>query len=168
MHTHQWLILSYSNLVNDEFVAEIATALEDNTCLIMLHLVGCKVTSNGIKAIAQMLRKNTTLEWIGLKDNMTTLKEEDIVLLLQEIYDYNDTVFMIFLDNIFHTSHVVQDHLKVINDQRQLKRQEKLRLSFLGCFKHHEICQRFISRLPFTSDDEVSLYINLVDNFSIT
>jgi len=152
-------MLSYSKVVNDEFIAEVAKVLEDNTCLIMLHLLGCKVTSNGIKALAQMLRKNTTLEWIGLQDNMTTLKEEDIVLLLQQICNHNDTVFMIFLDNIFHSSHIVQDWLKVINDQRQLKGQEKLNLSLLGCFKYHEICQQLISRIPFIRKDKVSLHI---------
>ncbi|XP_065907025.1 protein NLRC3-like isoform X2 [Dysidea avara] len=157
VHTHKylrWLILSFSELVNDKFVAEVAEALEDNNSLIMLHLVGCNVTRNGIKAIAHMLKKNNTLEWIGLKDNMTSLKEEDIVLLLQQIRDYNDTIFMIFLDNIFYSSHKVQYHLRAINHQRKLKGQEKLNLSLLSCFKRHEICQQFISRVPFIRKDE--------------
>ena len=162
----QFLMLSYSNLVNDEFVAEIAKALKDNnTCLIMLHLLGCNVTSNGIESIADMLTENKTLQWTGLKDNMTTLKEEDIVLLLRKICYHNDTVSMIFLDNIFHSSDKVQDHLRVINDQRQERGKEKLNLSLLSCFKRYEICQQFISRIPFIKEDEVRRLIHNLQYF---
>ncbi|XP_065906828.1 protein NLRC3-like [Dysidea avara] len=150
----QFLMLSYSNRVNDKILAEIAEALKDNTCLIIFNLHGCNVTSNGIESIADMLKKNKTLQWIGLKDNMATLKEEDIVLLLQKICDHNDTVLLIHLDNIFHSSDKVQDHLRVINVQRQKRGKEKLNLSLLSCFKHYEICQQFISRIPFIKEDE--------------
>ena len=153
----QWLLLSYCKHADDTLIAEVAKVLENNTCLKMLHLVGCNVTSNGIKAIGHMLRKNNTLKWIGFKDNMTTLREEDIALLLQQIYGHNDTVYMIFFDNIFHSSHKIQGHLKIINDGRLSRGKQKLNLSLLGCFKHHEICQYIISRVPFMRENKVCI-----------
>jgi len=153
----QWLLLSYSKQANDKLIVEVAEALKDNTCLKMLHLVGCNVTSNGIEAIADMLKVNRTLIWIGLKDNMATLKEKDILTLLQIIRAYNDTVVMIFLDNVLYSSQKVQESLNIINEERQLKGKQKLNLSLLGCFKRYEICQHIISRMPFIKKDMVSL-----------
>jgi len=154
----QWLLLSYSKQAGDQLIIEVAEALKENTCLKMLHLVGCNITSNGIEAIADMLKVNETLMWIGLKDNMATLKEEDILTLLRVVQDHNDTVVMIFLDNMLHSSKKVQVRLNIINQERQLKGKQKLNLSLLGCFKRNEICQRIISRIPFIKKDMVSLY----------
>jgi len=159
----QWLLLSYSKQANDKLIVKVAEALKDNTCLKMLHLVGCNVTSNGIEAIADMLKVNKTLMWIGLKDNMATLKEDDILMLLQIIRACNDTVVMIFLDNVLYSSRKVQESLNIINEERQLKGKQKLNLSLLGCFKRYEICQRIISRMPFIKKDTVSLSIVIFD-----
>ena len=149
----QWLTLSYCELVDDTIVVQLAEVLVNNTCLKMLHLLGCKITGKSIKAIADMLTKNTTLEWIGLKNNMSTLKEKDIVNLLHTIRHRNNTIYMIFLDNVFHTSKKVKHELEIINDRRQQRGVECL--AILDCFKYNEACQRFISALPFI-DQKVS------------
>ena len=156
-HKHlQWLLLSCCKQADDKLIIEVAEALENNTYLKMLHLVGCNVTSVGIKAIAHMLKKNTTLKWIGLKDNMATLKEEDIVTLLQIVHDHNDTIVMVFLDNILYTSQKIQEQLKIVNDKRKLRGKQKLNLSLFGSFKHYEFFQHLFSSLPFVRKDIVS------------
>ena len=151
----QFLIMSYSKEADDKLITEVAEALEDNTSLTMLHLVGCNITSNGLKAIAHMLKKNKTLKWIGLKDNTTTLNEEDIIMLLQQIHYHNDSIFLVYLDSMFHSSHKVQDYLMMINNKRKLEGKQTLYLSFLGAFNHHDFCKGIISRIPFTSKEEV-------------
>ena len=159
----QWLILSYSKQTDDKMIAKVSKALEHNTSLIMLHLVGCNVTSKGIEALANMLKKNTTLKWIGLKDNMATLKESDIATLLQTIQNHNDRISMIFLDNILYSPQKIQELLKNINVARKLAGKQELELSLFGClnFKDHEGCQRFISSLPFIRKKEVSYIITI-------
>ena len=152
----QWIVVSYCKFVDDKFVLELAEVLTHNTCVKMLHLIGCKLTGSSITAIANMLTKNKTLEWIGLNNNMETLTEEDIIVLLQAIIrGRNDTVYMMFIDSVFYTSSKVQHQLKIINDRRQKRGVDKLCLAILDCFKYNEVCQRFISKLPFI-DKKVS------------
>ena len=161
----RWLILSYCNykFMNDTFVVELAEVLAENTCLIMLHLVGCSISSNGMKAITQMLKKNKTLEWIGLTNNIATLTEEDIVLLLREICDHNNTIYMIFIDKVFYTSDNVQEQLQIFNDKRQQRGVENLHLAIKfhpskPClvFKYQEMCVQLIAKLPFIRHNTVS------------
>ena len=141
----QWIILSRSKFVNDDLMIKLAEALKINTHLKMLHLLGCNITSVGIKAIADMLKENTTLEWIGLRDNEKSLKEEDIILLLETINSHNTTVYMIILDSIFHEAPKVQELLAIINVNRNnklcLKIEDSLRLS--------AICNRISSFLSY-------------------
>ena len=153
----QWLILSYCKLVDKDFVCKLSVALTDNTCVKMIHLSGCRITSDGMKAIAQMLKKNKTLEWIGLAKNRTTLAEKDIIMLLQAIHHHNNTVYMIFLDNAFYTSEKVKRQLQILNHTRQKQGAEKLSLALLEAFKHHETCQHIVSKLPFMNSENVSL-----------
>ena len=159
VHNHhhlQWLILSNSKHADDQFVAEVTEALENNTCLKMLHLVGCSVTSNGLRAIAIMLMKNKTLQWIGLDKNTLTLTEGDIIMLLEIIENYNDTVFMLFIDTPFYTSDKIQEKLQNLNFTRQQRKVQNLNLTLLDCFKFHETCQRIISNVSFMQN-QVSL-----------
>ena len=153
----QWLILSNSKQVDDKFVAEVAEALEDNTCLQLFHLVGCNITSHSLKTIAHMLQKNKTLQWIGLANNMSTLTEQDIIMLLRTIRHHNNIVFMIFLDNAFHTSDKVQEQLQILNHTREQRGVRKLSLTLMDCFKRREIFERIISTVRFMESQVVSL-----------
>ena len=74
--------MSRSECVDDNLMIELSEALKQNTSLIFLHLYACNITSVGIRALADMLKENSTIEWIGLRDNENTLNEEDIILLL--------------------------------------------------------------------------------------
>ncbi|XP_065917027.1 protein NLRC3-like [Dysidea avara] len=156
----QWLILSFCTSVNDEFVLELAEALAGNTTLKKLHLTGCNVTSNGIKVISHMLKKNKTLSWIGLADNMSKLNENDIAFLLKEIRNHNNTVNMIFMDSVFHTSEIVQEQLQIVNYNRQERGVEKLSLTLLDVFKHRDICQKIFSKLSFIQNQKLPLSIS--------
>ncbi|XP_065897036.1 protein NLRC3-like isoform X2 [Dysidea avara] len=151
----QWIVLSYCKQVDDNFIRELTEALVDNTCLKMLHLIGCNVTGKSVKEITHMLKKNQTLEWIGLKNNLETLKEADIILLVRTIRYHNNTIYMLFLDNVFHTSPIIQGHLTMINVNRQQMNVKKLSLSLLDCFKYHESCQQFVSRFSFLSNKAI-------------
>ena len=159
IHQHlQWLILSNSKYIDDKLIGEVAEALEDNTCLIMLHIVGCSVTSNGLRSIAYMLHRNKTLEWIGLDKNRATLTEGDIMMLLRTIhYRNNYTVFMIFLDNAFHTSDEIQEQLQILNDTREQRGVRKLNLTIMDCFKRRETFEHIVSTLPFMQNQVISL-----------
>ena len=105
----QWIILSFCKLVDNRFIVKLCKAMENNSSVKMLHLFGCNITSNGVKAIARMLQLNSTLQWIGLRENVTTLIVPDLVLLLKTIDRYNDTLYMLILDNEF------TQHLKFMN-----------------------------------------------------
>ncbi|XP_065906420.1 protein NLRC3-like isoform X2 [Dysidea avara] len=145
----QWLILSYCKQVDDNFVIKLSDVLMENTCLKMLHLNGCNITGKSIKVIVHLLKKNDILECLDLEDNMATLTEKDIILLLQVIHRCNNTIFLLFLDKVFRTSHKVQELLKDINDCRQQKSVKILYLTLLDCFDYSGVYQRFISKLPF-------------------
>ena len=119
-----------------------------NISLKFLHLFGCNITSVGAKAIADMLKENSTLEWIGLRDNEKTLKEEDIVLLLETINSYNTTVYMIILDSIFHEALKVQELLAMVNANRN-NGIEKLCLKIEDSLRFSAICNRISSFLSY-------------------
>jgi len=141
----QWIILSRSEYVNDSLMIELTEALKENTCLKMLHLFACNITSVGVKAIADMLKENSTLEWIGLRDNRKTLKEEDIILLLETINSYNTAVYMLILDSIFHAVPNVQELLATINANRNNARAEKLCIRIEDCLRFSNACHRISS-----------------------
>ena len=158
IHQHlQWLILSNSKYTDDKLIGEVAEALEDNTCLIMLHIVGCSVTSNGLRSIAHMLHRNKTLQWIGLDKNRSTLTEGDIIMLLQTIRYRNNTVFMIFIDNAFHTSDNIQELLQILNYTREQRGVRKLSLTLMDCFKRRETFEWIVSTIPFIQNQVISL-----------
>ena len=145
----QWMILSRSEFVNDDLIIKLAEALKNNTYLKMLHLLSCNITSVGVKAIADMLKENSTLEWIGLRDNEQTLKEEDAVLLLETIKSYNNTtVYMIILDHIFHEARKVQELLTTVNANRN-NGTEKLCLKIEDSLRFSPICNRISKFLSY-------------------
>lgn len=139
----QWIILSRSECVDDTLVIELAEALKENCSLKMLHLFECNITSVGAKAIVEMLKENSTLEWIGLKENKKTLKEEDIVLLLETINNYNTTVYMLMLDDIFCRAPKVQELLTTINASRN-NDTEKLCIRFVDSLRWSNILKLFV------------------------
>ena len=147
----QWVILSYCKFVDEDFILNLTKVLTGNSYVKMLHLVGCGITSRSMKAIAQMLKKNKALQWIGLSNNRATLTERDIVMLLQTICHHNYTVYMVFLDNVFYTSAKVKVELQIVNQRRQKKGVEKLSLALLDAFKYHETSQWIMSKVPFKS-----------------
>ena len=61
-----------------------------------------------VKAIAHIYaeeKQNSKMNWLKKKQStVATLTETDIFLLLKTISDCNDTVHMLLLDNVFHTS----------------------------------------------------------------
>ena len=128
-------------------------ALEDNVSLKMLHLFGCNISSNSVKAISHMLKRNKALQWIGLKNNLTTLTEADIFLLLQTISDCNDTVHMLLLDNVFHTSDKIQEQLHIINTNRHWRGVNKLSLAFIDGLRYQENCQQIVSKFSFLNNE---------------
>jgi len=166
----QWLLLSNSTHANDSFMLELMKALEVNASLKMLHLVGCNVTSRGLEAIAVMLQRNRTLEWIGLANNFCTLHEENIIMLLETIENHNDKIFMLFLDHAFYSSENVKTKLLSINHTRQQKKVQTLNLTLLDCFNSTESCQRIFNdeQLHLKVISYFWLYITLVTrNFLI-
>ena len=152
----QWLILSYCKLVDNNFVCKLSVALANNTCIKMVHLVGCGITSDSMKAIALMLKKNKSLQWIGLSKNRETLTEKDIIILLQTIHHHNNTVYIIFLDDTFYLSDKVNRQLQILNHKRQKLGVEKLSLTLLEAFKHHETCKQIMSKFSFMGSENVS------------
>ena len=144
----QWIILSRSEFVNDDLMIKLAEALKQNTCLKMLHLFGCNITSVAIKAIANMLKENSTLEWIGLRDNKKTIKEEDIILLLETINSHNTTVYMLILDRIFHEAPKVQELLTTLNDSRN-NETAKLCLKLEDSLRFGAVCNHISSFLSY-------------------
>ena len=155
----QWLILSRCSTLDDNFLYDLSRALKDNSCLKMLHLLGCKISSGGIKAIARILLVNTTLEWIGLRDNMDTLKEDDIILLLNIIH-YNNTLVMLMLDNVFYTNPNIKARLKVLNAARHDDQIEPLCLRFLDCIRLHKLCQSLSSCFTSFMGEQRSNLVN--------
>ena len=143
----EYIILSQSISCDDNCIVKLAEALCHNTCVRMLHLLGCNVTAVGIEALANTLKYNSTIEWIGLRDNRETLKVEDIVLLMDSIYRYNNTLYMLVLDSIFHESHAVQSCIQKININRQQDNKQELSLTMIDCARFGSICRRLFTIL---------------------
>ena len=144
----EWMVLSRSEFVDYNLMIRLCEALKENTSLKFLHMLGCNVTSVEVKAIADLLKENSTLEWIGLRDNEKTLKEEDIILLLETINSYNTTVYMIILDSIFHEAPKVQELLATVNANRN-NGIEKLCLKIEDSLRFSTICNRISSFLSY-------------------
>ena len=131
----QWIILSRSKCVDDNLITKLSEALKKNTCVKILHLLGCNITRVGAKAIADMLKHNSTLEWIGLKN--TTLKTKDVILLLETIDNYSTitAMWMLMLDDRFQLLPKVRQCLEAINAKRRENGIEKLCISTEECLK---------------------------------
>ena len=85
-----------------------------------------------------MLKHNSTLEWIGLKNN--TLKK-DVILLLETIDNYSTitAMWMLMLDDIFQLIQEVQECLEAINAKRRDNGIEKLYISTEEYLKWRDI-----------------------------
>ena len=141
----EYIVLSQSASFDDSCVLKLAEALCNNTCVKMLHLLGCNLTAVGIQALADMLKSNTTLEWIALRDNMNTLEEESILSLMESIYQHNDTLYMLVLDSKLHESSAVQSCLRKINKKRKHEKKQELCIKLIDCARYSQICQRLFT-----------------------
>ena len=138
----EYIVLSQSASFDVSCVVKLAEALRNNTCVKLLHLLGCNLTAVGIQAIGDMLKSNTTLEWIALRDNMNTLEEESILSLMDSIYQHNNTLYMLVLDSKLHESPAVQSRLQKINSKRSCDNKPQLCIKLIDCVRYSQICQR--------------------------
>ena len=143
----EYIILSQSISCDDSCIMKLAGALRHNTCVRMLHLLGCNLTVVGIEALANALKHNSTIEWIGLRDNRETLKEEDVILLMDSIYQHNSTLYMLVLDSKFHECPTVQSCLQKINDKRQRDSKQELSLTMIDCARYGSFLRRLFNLL---------------------
>ena len=143
----EYIVLSQSISCDDSCIVKLAEALYINTCVKIIHLLGCNLTTVGVQALANMLKYNSTIEWIGLRDNMETLKEEDIILLMDSIYHHNNTLYMLVLDSIFHRSHAVHSCIQKINIKRQHDNKQELSLTMIDCTRFGSVCRRLFTIL---------------------
>ena len=141
----EYIVLSQSISCDDSCIQKLAEALHNNTCLKILHLLGCNLTAVGLEAIASVLKVNSTLEWIGMRDNRDTLEEESVISLMDTIYDYNSTLYMLVLDSKFHESPAVQSCLRKINTKRQHNNKQELYLTIIDCVRYGSVCQRLFT-----------------------
>ena len=143
----EYIVLSQSISCDDSCIVKLAEALYINTCVKIIHLLGCNLTTVGVQALANMLKYNSTIEWIGLRDNRETLKEEDIILLMDSIYHHNNTLYMLVLDSIFHRSHAVHSCIQKINIKRQHDNKQELSLTMIDCTRFGSVCRRLFTIL---------------------
>ena len=141
----EYIVLSQSISCDDSCIQKLAEALCNNTCLKMLHLLGCNLTAVGLEAIANMLKVNFTLKWIGMRDNRDTLEEESVISLMDTIHIYNSTLYMLVLDSKFHESPAVQSCLRKINAKRQQDNKQELCLTIIDCFQYGSVCQQLLT-----------------------
>ena len=141
----EYIVLSQSLSCDDSCIQKLAEALCTNSCLKMLHLLGCNLTAVSLEAIANMLKVNSTLVWIGMRDNRDTLKEESVISLMNSIYDHNSTLYMLVLDSEFHESPAVQSCLQKINTKRQLDNKQELCLTMIDCAQYGSILRRLVT-----------------------
>lgn len=141
----EYIVLSRSASFDDGCVLKLAEALCNNTCVKLLHLLSCNLAAEGIRALAEMLKCNTTLEWIALRDNMNTLEEESILSLMDSIYQHNDTLYMLVLDSKFHENSAVQLCLQKINSKRKCVNKHELCIKLIDCARYSQICQRLFT-----------------------
>ena len=143
----EYIVLSQSISCDDSCILKLAEALRHNTCIRMLHLLGCNLTVVGIEALANALKYNSTIEWIGLRDNRETLKEEDVILLMDSIYQHNSTLYMLVLDSKFHECPTVQSCLQKINDKRRRDSKQELSLTMIDCARYGSFLRRLFTLL---------------------
>ena len=141
----EYIVLSQSISCDDSCIVKLAEALYNNTCVKIIHLLGCNLTSVGVQALASMLKFNSTVEWIALRDNRETLEEESVILLLDSIYQHNNNLYMLALDSKFHQSPAVQSCLQKINAKRQCENKQVLYLKLVDCVHYSQVCQRFFT-----------------------
>ena len=141
----EYIVLSQSISCDDSCIQKLAEALCNNTCLKILHLLGCNLTAVGLEAIANMLKVNSTVEWIGLRDNRDTLEEESVISLMDTIYDDNSTLYMLVLDSKFHESPTVRSYLRKINAKRQQDNKQELCLTIIDGFRYGSVCQQLLT-----------------------
>ena len=141
----EFVILSQSMLFDDSCVLKLAEALCNNTCIKMLHLLGCNLTAVGTQALANMLKFNSTLEWIALRDNMLTLEEDSILSLMESIYQHNSSLYLLALDSKFHGRPAVRSCLQKINIKRQRDNKQELCIKLIDCVRYSQLCQRLFN-----------------------
>ena len=141
----EYIVLSQSISCDDSCIVKLSEALYNNTCVKIIHLLGCNLTSVGIQALASMLKFNSTVEWIALRDNRETLVEESVILLLDSIYQHNNILYMLALDSKFHQNPAVQSCLQKINTKRQCENNQVLYLKLVDCVRYSQVCQRFFT-----------------------
>ena len=137
----QWITLSWSEVVDDNLITELCEVLKQNTCVKIFRVFGCNLTSVGAKAIGDMLKENSTIEWIDIRDNASTLKEEDIISLLETVNSYNTTVYVLIVDSVFHEAPKIEELLATINVGRS-NRMEKLHIRLVDSFRFSDTCYR--------------------------
>ena len=138
----EFLILSQSMSFDDSCVVKLSEALCNNTCIKLLHLLGCNINAVGTQALANMLKFNSTLEWIALRDNMFTLDEDSILSFMESIYQHNSTLYMLALDSQFHGRPAIQSCLQKINTKRRHDNKHELCIKLIDCVCYSQICQR--------------------------
>ena len=141
----QYIVLSQSASLDNNCVIKLADALCNNTSVKILHLLGCNLTAVGIQALANMLKSNSTLEWIALRDNRDTMEEDSIISLMETIYHHNSTLYMLALDSKFHERPAVQSCLQKINRKRQEDKTQELCIRIVDCVRYSDICQRLFT-----------------------
>jgi len=134
-----WLVLSQSVSLDDDSMIKLCEVLKTNRAIKMLHLLGCDISSVGTKALADLLRWNSTLIWIGLRDN-PKITDEDVVLLLDTINHHNSVLTMLWIDNYLAKKPKVKQQLEILNDKRKMDGKEKLWVSLIECLK---LCKYF-------------------------
>ena len=139
----QWITLSWSDMVDDNLITELCEILKQNTTLKIFRVFGCNLTSVGAKAIGDMLKENSTIEWIDIRepDSESKLKEEDIISLLETVNSYNTTVYALILDSIFHEAPKIEELLATINVRRS-NGMEKLHIRIVDGFRFSDACYR--------------------------
>jgi len=132
------LDLSGSNTFDDYCVNILAEALKDNNLLYILQLKNCKISSNGVLAIAEMLTFNDTLEWLNLKENC--FSSDDILHVLVKIKKNTSLRAMEVDDSL------VEQDIKMQLEELNKGRRHILGLSEFSLFKGYKAVKQ-IDRL---------------------
>ena len=118
------LDISFSKPFDDYCTKVLAETLKHNRCLIILGLRGCNISSTGIRAIAEMLLSNNTLEWLDLERNPITIT--DLMQVLVMIKGTNTSLTLMEVDDT-----LVDDNVKILLEEFNEGRKFSLRLTRL-------------------------------------
>ena len=118
------LDISFSKPFDDFCTKLLAETLKHNRHLIILGLRGCNISSTGIRAIAEMLLKNSTLEWLDLECNPFTTT--DLMQVLVMIKGTNTSLSLMEVDDT-----LVDDNVKLLLSEFNEGRKISLRLNCL-------------------------------------